>query len=876
MPTKLTVTRPADFVEFQKSSIFQGIHQRIEEQVRLYPAKIALKTEDVEYTYSQMNGHANSVAEAILKLCGRNLSQAVLLLPNTPEMIIGMLGALKAHKAYVPLDRNFPMDRLRTMFADADPSVILTDDAHQALAEGIGQDKVPIINISRIGRYADAPNANVECDPLDRAYILYTSGSTGRPKGIVFLHRNLLHTTMCFTNELFFAPSDRVTWLHSPSFGSSVVDIYCCLMNGATLYPWDSKVQGFDGLAQWLSDQRVTTLQWIPSAYRQFMRTISDGYQFQHIRIVILAGEPLTVREVELFRRYFAVGSHLVNQVGTGESYNYHLYPVDHQIPIEDANVAGGYPVSPERKVLLLDDAHNEVPQGSVGEIAIKSAFMCGGYWRDEALTQSKFIRIGADDVPVYLTGDLGRFEPDGCLIHLGRKDFQFKIRGVRIEPAEIEHALTHAPGVSDCACWVAKNRLGEDQLVGYVVSRVNGHFDQREVEAYLETKLPSYMVPRTYVLLESLPALPNGKADRKALPNPFVKTVAYLSQNSAPLLMAEQKLLDIFKDLLQLDEVTPETDFLLSGGDSLAAVVLRLRIHQSFGVEIPMENLQRSVTPVRLSSLIASLAANRNMESFRHERGATGLRSTEVTQATGPFVCSPVVQTINDGGTRRRVVSASTMEAEKNLVIIGAGQCGREFFVWASQAIAAGAPLRIKGFLDDRAGALEGREYQPGILGSVSDYEIDDRDVFVCAIGNPVTKKKVCSKIMEKGGVFTNIIHPLANIGVNVECGVDVVMGPFSSITCDSKIGSHVSIGAISNIAHDCTLGDYCQISSHCGVNGSASLGEGVFLGSHACILPGVKVGPWAFVGAGSVVVRNVAARTKVFGNPASAIGMM
>jgi sugar O-acyltransferase (sialic acid O-acetyltransferase NeuD family) len=874
MPTKLTVTRPADFIEFQKASIFQGIHQRIEEQVRLYPANIALKTKEVEYTYRELNGHANSIADAILRKCGKNLAQAAILLPNTSEMIIAILGALKAHKAYVPLDRNFPMERLRTMFADAESSVLLTDDAHHSLAEELAGGSTSIINISQIERHTDTPNPNVNCDPLDRAYLIYTSGTTGRPKGVVFLHRNLLHTTMCLTNELFFAPSDRVTWLHSPSFGSSVVDIYCCLMNGATLYPWDSKVQGFNGLTDWLTEQKVTTFQWLPSGFRQFVRTIPDGFQFSDIRIVTLAGEPLTIREVELFRRYFSVGSHLVNQVGTGESYNYRLYPIDHQIPIEDANVAGGYSVSSERRVLILDDDHKEISQGGSGEIGIESDYMAAGYWGDEELTQRKFIRNGAGDVPIYLTGDLGRFEQDGCLIHLGRKDFQFKIRGVRIEPAEVEHALTRAPGVADCACWVAKNRLDEDQLVGYVVPREPGKVDQRELENYLEALLPSYMVPRTYVFMESLPALPNGKANRKALPNPFIE--ANTNGSAAPVASsgAENKLLDIFRDLLQLDQVTPETDFLSAGGDSLSAVVLRLRIYETFGVEISMDKFVRPLTPARLSSSIVSPSGPYSSGLPLARQELSGFSPSPRISFPLPLNGTAMKVVVDKAGTGKQVSAKYLHQSERTLVIIGAGGCGREVFIWATQAIAAGNQLQIKGFLDDRACALEGMGYEKGILGSLSDYEIDEKDVFVCAIGDPAIKIKCHARIAQRGGVFTSIIHPLANIGQNVELGEGVVMGPFSSITCDAKVGNHTSIGALSNVAHDTVLGDWCQISSHCGVNGNATLGDGVFLGSHACILPGVKVGPWAFVGAGSVVVRTVSPLVHVFGNPASPIG--
>ncbi len=871
MPTNLTVARPADFVEFQNQSILQGIHQRIEEQVLLYPSATSLKSGSLTYSYTELNGLANSVAHAIIAKCGTGLAQAALLLPNTPEMIFGMLGALKAHKAYVPLDRNYPLERLRAMFEDAEPSVLLTDDSHYDLAEELARKRVPIINTSQINRHADAPNLKLNCDPLDRAYILFTSGTTGRPKGIVFLHRNLLHTTMCLTNELFFSPSDRVTWLHSPSFGSSIMDIYCSLTNGAALYPWDPKVQGFSGLAKWLVEERITTLQWLPSAFRQFMRTVSDDFKFQDIRIAIMAGEPLTMREVELFRRHFAVGSHLVNQAGTAESYNYYLYRVDHQIPFDDANVPGGYPVSPDRKLLILDESHNEAPKGSTGEIAIQSDYMSDGYWRDDAQTQAKFIRVGSSDVPAYLTGDLGRVEPDGCLIHLGRKDFQFKIRGCRIEPAEIENVLTRIPGVADCACWFAKNRFDENQLVGYVVLKAAAQFNQREVEEYLAKQLPDYMIPRTYVLLESLPSLPNGKANRKALPDPSRALQTSVEPTEA-LHGFAQRVQKIFEEILETNEVSLETDFFNAGGDSLSVAVLQHRIHEGFGVDVAMDDLQDSLTPARLSGLLASMMGGKEMNSLQNNGVRPKTCSYPAPLRTAPADSAPTAR--GNNLAKKAIAHRPTSSSGTSLVIIGAGQAGREAFTWATQLIAAGSSLRIKGFLDDNAAALDAYAYEPGVLGDVHSYQIADNDVFVSAIGDPIVRARCCTEIEQRGGHFVNIIHPLANIGLHVELGVGIVMGPFSSITCNAQIGNHTSIGALSNIAHDTVLGDWCQISSHCGVNGCVTLGDGVFVGSHACILPRVTAGSWAFIGAGSVVVRNVNPGVKVFGNPAEPIG--
>jgi sugar O-acyltransferase (sialic acid O-acetyltransferase NeuD family) len=869
MPANLRVSKPADFVDFRPDSILQGIHQRIEEQVPLNPAALAVHTGEVAYSYAGLNGHANSVANSILSRCGQGLAQAAILLPNTPEMVVAMLAALKAHKAYVPLDCNYPLDRLRTMFEDAEPSVLLTDGAHLGLAEELARKRVPVIDTSLVERHADAPNPNIVCDPLDRAYILYTSGSTGRPKGIVFLHRNLLHTTMCLTNQLFFSPSDRITWLHSASFAASVVDIYCGLCNGATIYPWDPKVRGFNGMAQWLVGQKLTTLQSIPSAFRQFLRTVPESLRFQDIRIVVMASEPLTIGEVELFRRHFSPGSHLVNQLGTSESYNYNLHVVDHQVAIEGVNVPGGYPVSPDRKVLILDQDHKDADQGCTGEIAIKSAYMSGGYWHDDALTRTRFIRTGDDDAPVFLTGDLGRIEADGCLTHLGRKDFQIKIRGYRIEIAEVERVLMRARDIADCACWVAKNQAGEDQLVGYVILRSPGQFDRREIERYLEKYLPGYMVPRTYVLLDCLPTLPSGKTDRKALPNPFTRTGSQQTLDGVPVSSVERRLVDIFKDLLQLDQVSPETDFLHSGGDSLSVAVLSHRIHQCFEVDIPLGDFVESLTPARLAALIAAPPARGNRYPAREQSGNDCQFTPSIQPAPSPSSEIARGKPCPGASARGRCGIAG-----KNLVIIGAGQLGREVLAWATQIIASGGLFRIKGFLDDNAGALKGYDYEPHLLGDVLTYNIDINDVFVSAIGNPIARAKCCSRIERRGGQFINLIHPLANIGLHVDLGVGIVMGPFASVTCDVRIGNHTSIGALSNVGHDAVLGNWCQVGSHCGLNGCATLGDGAFLGSHACILPGVKVGPWAFVGAGSVVVRDVAARVKVFGNPASPIG--
>lgn len=205
-----------------------------------------------------------------------------------------------------------------------------------------------------------------------------------------------------------------------------------------------------------------------------------------------------------------------------------------------------------------------------------------------------------------------------------------------------------------------------------------------------------------------------------------------------------------------------------------------------------------------------------------------------------------------------------------KNLIIIGAGQLGREIFEFASEAIADGAPWRIKGFLDNRPGALTGFNIDAPVLGTVDNYRIQPQDVFIGAIGEPHEKIKGFRPILDRGGTFINLIHPYARVGRNAQLGVGVVLTPYALVSCDLRVGNFVTVLPFSTVAHDVRVGDWCQISSHCGLNGCVTMGEGVFLGSHACILPRTKVGDWAYVGAGSVVAHDVEPGSKVFGNPA------
>jgi sugar O-acyltransferase (sialic acid O-acetyltransferase NeuD family) len=214
-------------------------------------------------------------------------------------------------------------------------------------------------------------------------------------------------------------------------------------------------------------------------------------------------------------------------------------------------------------------------------------------------------------------------------------------------------------------------------------------------------------------------------------------------------------------------------------------------------------------------------------------------------------------------------------MRVRHHLIIISAGDFGREVYTWAQQAVRAGAPWKLKGFLDSRPEMLARFSYDVPILASPEAYEPAADDVFLCAVGTPRDKEHYCSLMGKKGARFATLIHPTASVGHDVQIGEGSILGPFTQLSCDIRLGRHVAFGTHSNTAHDTRIGDYSQVCGSCEINGSAVLEEGVFLGSHATILPDAVVGAWSYVGAGSVVLRRVAPHTKVFGNPATAISL-
>ena len=418
--------------------------------------------------------------------------------------------------------------------------------------------------------------------PGDLALLLYTSGSTGAPKGIVQSHRNVLHDTMHYTNRGRFTHEDRLLLISSVSFAASLRTIYTALLNGASLHPFDVNTEGFPRLAQWMREQAITIYRSVPTVFRYFASTLTGTDQFPALRLLYLGGEPVSGTDVELYRRHFGRGCVLVNRLGSTETLTYRSCFIDHDTPIPDGPVPVGYPV-PGKEVLIVDADGCPVPPGEAGEIVVRSRYLSPGFWRQPERTRAVFA-LDPDDLDVrrYRTGDLGRLEADGCLFHLGRIDFEVKIRGHRVEMPGVETALRAVDGVRD-AVVVAQRRGQHDSLVAYIVPTTPRAPDVSTLRRVLAGQLPDYMVPATYVVLDALPLLPSGKVDRRALPEPTTERPELAVSLVAPRNEVEAALAAIWAEVLGLDAIGVHDEFLDLGGDSLSASRIIARVTDQF-----------------------------------------------------------------------------------------------------------------------------------------------------------------------------------------------------------------------------------------------------------------------------------------------------
>jgi amino acid adenylation domain-containing protein len=592
------------FIEFPRDEIEQSITARFEKIVRQFPDRTAVETRRHRLTYRDLNRAANRTAHAVLSTCGdKNRSIAVLMEHDAP-VIGAIMGALKAGKFYVPLDPSLPHARSKFILDDAEAEAIITNTKNLSLAKSLMESPSRLLNVDEIENFPDT-DPLVHARPDDLSWIIYTSGSTGRPKGVMQNHRNVLHFMMNYTNGLHICAEDRLTLLYSFSVNGGAHDIFAALFNGATVCPYDLKAEGFADLGQWLIDERITIYHSVPTVFRQFAGSLTGRENFPDIRIVRLGGEPVYRRDINLFKSHFSNDCILVNRLGSSETGSLRMFFLDKATELRNNLVPVGYAVA-DNDVLLLDDSGAQVA-GDEGEIAVRTRYVSPGYWRRPDLTADSFISDPADENgKIYRTGDLGRRLSDGCLLHLGRKDFFVKIRGYRVELEEIEMALMELPGIKEVVVTALNNNSGDERLVAYVVAKTVPGPSVSEMRQFLQDKLPDYMIPTTFIALDALPLTDTLKVDRKALPKPNGLRPEISAPYAAPRNSIEEALVKIWAEILDLDHVGVHDNFFDLGGHSLTATRVISRVIQAFPLDLTVKALFDSPTVAEMAEVIA------------------------------------------------------------------------------------------------------------------------------------------------------------------------------------------------------------------------------------------------------------------------------
>jgi amino acid adenylation domain-containing protein len=558
-----------EFEHFAKSEIEQSIPDRFAQQAERYPDRTAVVAGEIRLSYVELNASANRVAQALLAR-GTQAGEAVaLMFEQGAGLVSAILGVLKAGGVYVPLDPEYPR-RTSMMLKDAGARTILADRVNLKLAEELagGAQHAVCVRDDAEGPVG-VPGVKVEAGAP--AYIYYTSGSTGKPKGVVDSHRNVLHNVMRYTNGLKICSGDRLTLLQTASFSGAVSSLFSALLNGGTLYPLNPRRQSAAEFAEWVVANRLTMWHSVPSVFRQLCL---DGRPLPSLRVIRLEGDQASPNDIGMFQRMFERGCVLVNGLGTTETGIARQFFVDQDTKLRDGVVPIGYPV--EDMEVLLEGG------GEVGEIAVKSRYLATGYWLQPELTRERFRQCENDPkMRIYRTGDLGRFQEDGCLEFLGRSGSRVKVRGQWVQPAEVESALCQLPEVSQAAVVVRKDAQAEKRLVGYVVPSGGAAPSVGALRGALEETLPGHLIPSVFVVLESLPLNENGKVDRRKLPQPERARPRLTSDFAAPGTEAEKTLAGIWAEVLGLDEVGIDDNFFELGGDSMYAqqVVARIRI---------------------------------------------------------------------------------------------------------------------------------------------------------------------------------------------------------------------------------------------------------------------------------------------------------
>ncbi|HSK81092.1 MAG TPA: amino acid adenylation domain-containing protein, partial [Thermoanaerobaculia bacterium] len=584
------------------------LHSFFEEQAARAPERLAVLVGDRSLTYGEIESEANRLARHLLAQGVRPGDNVGVCFERAPELVVALLGVLKAGAAYVPMEPTYPAARKEHIVRQSAVSLLL--------------EELP----ANLDGFSGAP-VPVRPWPDSLAYTIYTSGSTGTPKGVMIEHHSAANLIAWVNREFEVGPETRVLMLSSICFDLSVYDVFGALGAGASLViARQAEIQDPAALLRLAVERKITFWNSVPSTLGllvQYLEETDPGFRGEDLRIAFLSGDWIPLSLPERAKRFFP-NLRVISLGGATEGTVWSIFHPVEKIDEAWASIPYGKPLD-NNTFYILDGNQELVPPGVVGDLYIGGVGVARGYAGDPEKTAASYRPdpFSGPGQRLYRTGDLGRMLPEGEIEFLGRSDHQVKVRGFRIELGEIESQLSRAPGVREAVVLARTDRSGQKYLCGYVVA--SDEVSVPSLQEHLAGSLPGYMIPDTFVFLSELPLTPNGKIDRKALPEP---EAAYATAEPAvgPQSETESALLEIWEEVLGLSGLGTTLDFFALGGHSLSAIQILTRVRRRFEVDLPLPDFFESPTVAGLAAVIerlqgAELAVPQLVRSERPER---------------------------------------------------------------------------------------------------------------------------------------------------------------------------------------------------------------------------------------------------------------
>jgi len=600
--------------DFEKNKLLHGFNNTkvafpwdktildyFEIQVNMTPTSIAVVFENASLNYKELNAKANAVANLLIRIGAKKGSYIPILMERGIDFVISFLGILKSESIAVPLDSQWPKNRIKSVIAELKCPVVIVDEERQLLVEIL---KFPYQKID----YRDLtptkvkPNRNVGNE--DGIYVIYTSGSTGRPKGVIVKHKGITNRFLWMNDYFGKKASKSVLRTTKHVYDSSVWQLFWPLINGGkTVIPSVNKEIDINYLLDTIQEHKITTIDFVPFLFSKMVSKLKKGdVKINSLSHVVVGGEEMDISAANQFKRKYPKIK-LTNLYGPTEaSIGCVYYPIGRP---DNISIPIGKPISNVR-VHILNSDMNMVPQGTVGEIYIGGACLAKGYFNNSKENEKLFFKDPfCENGRLFKTGDIGRYTSNGNIEFLGRKDNQVKIRGYRIELGEIENCIMNFGGIEKSIIMVTKVEDNPEYLIAYFTGAAK--VDLVKLRSHLIKRLPQYMVPNYFIYLEDFPTNEGGKIDRKALPIPNMKDLA-TSNYVAPNTAIEKRLAVIWKDVLNRQSIGLNDNFFELGGHSLKAIQMLSKISLELNITLDLKTIFQYPTIEKLTLQIEAL----------------------------------------------------------------------------------------------------------------------------------------------------------------------------------------------------------------------------------------------------------------------------